>query len=455
MKKIKCFYFILLWLFMLFGGEVAVSSEAALLRNIINNSSEIFIELGADNKNDTLIEGEEITFFLAANKDCQVILFRLTTNGELIVLFPNKAHPGFQVSSGVKYQVPGFNMEKIRAEGPGGTEIIKAVAVDDDVFFEGLDPAGEDDYLKIKTPLNFLSDFQKKLNNISVHKWATAEIEISVEEKLSLSDTAVPCTDPEIDNLLDFDYSDKFYAQGMSYYEQGRFDKAIEQFRKVVETSPNLAFGYYALGLSYQAKGDFSDAIDYYKLCLNQGIKERDCYVRVGEIYDQLGNKKESYLRYKKSLSITEGFENINSVYVTDTGDGRIYDLETGCLKNPDSKNSRMELAAIYEELGDYRWANYHVKKLLAQAIPLYEPCLLENDKPPTPKKPVVITQPVYVEPVYQEPYYEPVYTEPVYTEPDYSEPEFYTYDEPYPSSYTPPPPPPAEASPPDFIIQD
>jgi len=223
--------------------------------------------------------------------------------------------------------------------------------------------------------------------------------------------------------------------QGSHYYEEGNYDDAIKMFKKVIETSPGLAFGYYSLGLSYQAKGAFSEAIEYYKKCLDQGINERDCYIRVGEIYDQMGNKKEAYLRYKKALRETEGFESINEIVPSDTGRERIYELEIKCRDNPEDKKSRMELAVIYETEGNFKGGNYHLKMLLSRAVILYEPYNPEEDKPE-------IVKPLSQEDPPAEDYYYDPYAA-------------YTYYEPYPEPYTPPPPPPAEESPAFIFVED
>lgn len=64
---------------------------------------------------------------------------------------------------------------------------------------------------------------------------------------------------------------------------------------------------------------------------------------------------------------------------------------------------------------------------LLKEAIPLYEPCLLEKDKP-------AIKKPEPVEPT----------PAPSYQYNDYYV-DNYTYSEPYQAPYIPPPPPPVE----------
>jgi len=314
------------------------AAETDLLNSINNTDSKLFIELGTDKNEKNLFEGDKIIFYLVANQDCNIILLRINTKGETIVLFPNKSHPGYNVTAGSKYKIPGLNMEEILIDGPGGIERIKAIATTRDDFFQTL-PESYGDFPDLKSPKIFLEKLKTDLKILQKDEWATASIEFSVEGSVVIpSGTPGPSVKPDISNILKYDQSSEYYAQGAAYYEQGKYDKAIEYFSKVVKTSPNVAFGYYSLGLSYQAKGAFKEALEYYKKCINQSVKERDCYIRLGEIYDETKNKKEAYLRYKKALRLTQGYEKINKINPSDTGPKKIYELEIKCKDKPGDK---------------------------------------------------------------------------------------------------------------------
>jgi tetratricopeptide (TPR) repeat protein len=415
------------------------ASEIDLWNSIDNRESKLFIETGSDRNDNILFEGEEITFYLAASMDCNVMFLRMTVKGDLVILFPNKSHTSYQVLAGSKYEVPGFNMKKIKVEGPEGIERIKAIGTTNNEIFENFQNLLiDEDYIYIKFPEEFLKKLKEKLAAIPKNQWVTSDITVTVEKNLEkTSVSATPYIDPELAQIIKNKDKDKLatgcYIQGCAYYEQKKYDEAVKQFQKVIELSPNMSLGYYSLGLSYQAKGAFKEAVNYYKNCLNKGVKERDCYVRIGELYDQAGNKKESYLRYKHALKLTEGYEQVNKLTPKDSGQQKIYDLEIKCKNNPNDNESRMELAVIYEKLQDFKSGNYHVKMLLKEAIPLYEPCLLEKDKP-------AIKKPEPVEPT-PAPYYQ--------SNENYV--DYYTYSAPYQAPYIPPPPPPVQGGGIDF----
>ncbi len=422
---------IVLFLYCAINCTTGYSSED-LTGSINNKPSSFFIEICRDNSKSLLKEGEEITFYLAASKECNVIMLWMTAGGDIIVLLPNKSHKDFYISKGFKYEIPGFNMEKIKIKGPEGIHRIKAIGTTKNDFFKTFPELKTYDGLTvIKSSQKFLQAMSDGLKKMAADEWTTAELEFYVEENNDRPLAAeTPYVPSDIEALLDYKNSTEFYTQGTAYYNAKKYDDAISQFKKVIEISPDIAYGYYSLGLSYQAKGAFKEAIDYYKKCLDHGIKKTDCYLRIGEIYDQLKDKKASALRYKLALHTIEGYEKINDITASDISPEKIYELEIKCKKNPGDREGRMELAVIYEKNNNFKAENYHLKLLLKEALIDYKPCLLEKDKPE-------IKEPVKIEPV---PYIQDNFS--------YEEAESYTYTEPYHTSYTPPPPPPLSGGP-------
>jgi tetratricopeptide (TPR) repeat protein len=52
---------------------------------------------------------------------------------------------------------------------------------------------------------------------------------------------------------------------GWCFYYTQQFDKAIEQYRVVLELDPNFALGHQTMGMSYQQKGMYPEAIEHFK----------------------------------------------------------------------------------------------------------------------------------------------------------------------------------------------
>ena len=430
---------ILLTSFSVFNASA--SEEADLLNSIKNNDALLSVEIRTEQSEDIFFEGDEVSFLLVSSEDCYVIALWLTADGNCTVLLPNRSHPEFHISGGSKYEIPGFKMDKIKLEGPEGIHRIKAIAtIDEHIFdsFPGL-PEGQDFFvIKSENVSSELKEIKKWLNNTSADKWATYDLKFTVMENLETTPVAVgtPNINPELLSLTGTDPNgagidvEAMTAQGYNYYSEKKYDKAIEAFEKVIKADSNHLYGYYCLGLSYQAKGAFDEAIRSYKECLNHKYMEKECYMRVAEIYDQTGEKDKAYVRYKLALKVIPGYENAGSASPEESTNRRIYDLERECEKTPSLKEKRMELIAIYTELENYSAACYHLKVLLEQAVPLYKGCSMEEDRPVV-EEPVEIQEAEYVS----------------YTEPYYGA-DYYTYYEPYYEPYVPPPPPPIDDAP-------
>jgi tetratricopeptide (TPR) repeat protein len=78
-------------------------------------------------------------------------------------------------------------------------------------------------------------------------------------------------------------------ALGESYLTSGRFEKAIEEFNKVIEISPS-APSYALLGLSYQRLGRFDEAKQKYEQGLKLDAHNIRCLFNLGLIAERQGD---------------------------------------------------------------------------------------------------------------------------------------------------------------------
>jgi len=66
-----------------------------------------------------------------------------------------------------------------------------------------------------------------------------------------------------------------FYL-GISYYEEGEFDKAIKSFKKELEINPNEPSPFYNISCAYSKSNNLPDAIDWLKKAINIRNKYKD-----------------------------------------------------------------------------------------------------------------------------------------------------------------------------------
>src|SRR5262249_48842960 len=87
-------------------------------------------------------------------------------------------------------------------------------------------------------------------------------------------------------------------ALGESYFMAGKTDKAIEAFKKLIQTDPT-ARSYVFLGVSYQHLGRFDEAKQYFQQGLRLDPHNTSCLFNLGFIAGRQGdsNEAESFLQ--------------------------------------------------------------------------------------------------------------------------------------------------------------
>ncbi len=88
------------------------------------------IELWADRDNEaTYREGEQITLYFRANRDCYFALYNIDTRGNLFLLYPQNPEDANFIEGGVTYQIPNPDDDfAYWVSGPAGVEFVQAVA---------------------------------------------------------------------------------------------------------------------------------------------------------------------------------------------------------------------------------------------------------------------------------------------------------------------------------------
>lgn len=93
------------------------------------------IALWADRKDKTYELGEDIYLFFAANKDCNLRLIHISSDGEERVLLPNQYQKDCLAKAGYIYQIPSKSASfTFKAREPVGEGVIKAVATRNEIL---------------------------------------------------------------------------------------------------------------------------------------------------------------------------------------------------------------------------------------------------------------------------------------------------------------------------------
>jgi tetratricopeptide (TPR) repeat protein len=99
-------------------------------------------------------------------------------------------------------------------------------------------------------------------------------------------------------------------ALGESYFMSGKTEKAIDEFRKLVELDP--AAGSYAfLGLSYRHLGRFDEARKYFEEGLKKDPHNAACLFNVGYIEERQGNYAAAERLFEQALRSNPDFADV------------------------------------------------------------------------------------------------------------------------------------------------
>jgi len=85
------------------------------------------------------------------------------------------------------------------------------------------------------------------------------------------------------------DEATKHYNQGVAYEKQGKYDLAIESFKRAIDINPDYAEVHYNLGLAYHNQGKYDLAIESFKRAISIDPDLAKAYGNLGVTYEKQG----------------------------------------------------------------------------------------------------------------------------------------------------------------------
>lgn len=95
-----------------------------------------------------------------------------------------------------------------------------------------------------------------------------------------------------------------YFARGRTFFEQGEYNQAIEQFTKALQMDPKDAMSYYNRGLAYVAKTEYQEAIADYTSALHQNPRNAMAYYHRGIAHRLLGEHDRAIADYTRALRL-------------------------------------------------------------------------------------------------------------------------------------------------------
>ena len=81
----------------------------------------------------------------------------------------------------------------------------------------------------------------------------------------------------------------KLYQEGMTFYEEGDYDRAIENWSELLRLKPDSSAMFYNLGLAYYKKGMLDKAEEMFQKSIELYPDNTDAHVNLGLVYSDKG----------------------------------------------------------------------------------------------------------------------------------------------------------------------
>jgi len=94
------------------------------------------------------------------------------------------------------------------------------------------------------------------------------------------------------------------YNKAVIFCDQGKYQKAQEEFRLALNLNPLDFMSYLGLGNAYYEMQDFAQAIEHYKKSLRVNPYFYDAHFNLGMVYKQMGQNKEAKGEFLKVLKL-------------------------------------------------------------------------------------------------------------------------------------------------------
>ena len=158
---------------------------------------------------------------------------------------------------------------------------------------------------------------------------------------------------------------EELYDRGISYYDKGMIDKAIEEFKEVLELDPDDVETHYHLGNAYADKEMFDEAISIYKNAIEKDPEFIDTYLSLGTLYLDMDMVDEAISLCKQAISTNPDDSflcfHLGEAYVrNEQYEEAITAFNNAISINPMDPETQYRLAESYYETKQYDMALKH-----------------------------------------------------------------------------------------------
>ena len=85
-------------------------------------------------------------------------------------------------------------------------------------------------------------------------------------------------------------------------FQQDKYDEVVSEYKKIIETSPNIVYGYSGLGEVYKERGKLDDALSEFKKVIEIEPKNGWGYYSVSYVYSLKKKRNKQLSSCRKQL---------------------------------------------------------------------------------------------------------------------------------------------------------
>ncbi len=99
-----------------------------------------------------------------------------------------------------------------------------------------------------------------------------------------------------------------WFKKGLDFYEKNNYQKAIECYKKAIESNPKFAYAWNGLGVAYGKLGSYQKEIEYYQKAIELNPNISMAWNTLGVAYGNLENHQKEIECCQKAIELSPNF---------------------------------------------------------------------------------------------------------------------------------------------------
>lgn len=153
--------------------------------------------------------------------------------------------------------------------------------------------------------------------------------------------------------------AEQYFKNGISLYESGQYQMAIEAYKKAVMLNPDSADANYNLGMAYSSLGQYKEAVEAYKRAIRIKPDYEAAYYNLGHAYSNLKQYENSVKAFRHAIrekpDYVEAYYGLGNAYLDSGKDEKaVHTFEEAIRLKPDNPYAYFNLGLLYFPSGPH-----------------------------------------------------------------------------------------------------